>query len=71
MKKLTVSLWLVLAAAGIIALEAMLTNHSTAMDVPFSNLSARLPPLNLFVCVGELCGLPYTSLIIRRGQAEV
>jgi hypothetical protein len=43
MKKLTVSLWLALAAAGMIALQALPTNHSKGMDVPFPTCPPRCP----------------------------
>ena len=44
MKKLTLSLWLALAAAGIIAIQAMPSKHSTAMDVPFPTCPPDCPP---------------------------
>jgi hypothetical protein len=48
MKKLTLSLWLALAAAGIIAMQAMPSKHSVAhavgMDVPFPTCPPECPP---------------------------
>jgi hypothetical protein len=49
MKKLTLSLWLALAAAGIIAIQAMpskhsVVQHSVAMDVPFPTCPPDCPP---------------------------
>lgn len=44
MKKLTVSLWLALAAAGIIALQAMPARHTTAVGVlPFPTCPPECP----------------------------
>ena len=37
MKKLTLSLWLALAAAGIFALQAMPARHNTAGVLPFQH----------------------------------
>ena len=42
MKKLTLSLWLALAAAGIIALQAMPPSHTNA--VPFPTCPPECPP---------------------------
>jgi|HubBroStandDraft_5_1064220.scaffolds.fasta_scaffold25281_2 hypothetical protein len=49
MKKLTLSLWLALAAAGIIATQAMPSKHSVAMhsltmDDPFPTCPPECPP---------------------------
>ncbi len=44
MKKLTISLWLALAAAGIFAIQAMPSKHNTAMDVPFPTCPPDCPP---------------------------
>jgi hypothetical protein len=44
MKKLTLSLWLALAAAGIIALQAIPSKHSTTTaDVPFPTCPPDCP----------------------------
>jgi hypothetical protein len=44
MKKLTLSFWLVLAAAGIIALEAMPPSHTHLVPVPFPTCPPECPP---------------------------
>jgi hypothetical protein len=49
MKKLTLSLWLALAAAGMIAIQAMpskhsLAKHTVAMDDPFPTCPPECPP---------------------------
>jgi hypothetical protein len=45
MKKLTLSLWLALAAAGIFAIQAMPSKHNaTAMDVPLPTCPPECPP---------------------------
>jgi|HubBroStandDraft_4_1064222.scaffolds.fasta_scaffold3759832_1 hypothetical protein len=44
MKKLTISLWLAIAAAGIFAVQAIPSKDSTAMDVPFPTCPPRCPP---------------------------
>ncbi len=45
MKKLTLSLWLALAAAGIFAIQAMPSkHHATAMDVPLPTCPPDCPP---------------------------
>jgi hypothetical protein len=43
MKKLTLSLWLALAAAGIFAIQATPSKHSTAMDVPLPTCPPDCP----------------------------
>jgi len=44
MKKLTLSLWLALAAAGIFAVQAFpSSNHSTTSDVPFPTCPPDCP----------------------------
>jgi hypothetical protein len=43
MKKLTMSLWLALAAAGIIALQAMPSTHVVGMNVPFPTCPPDCP----------------------------
>jgi hypothetical protein len=43
MKKLTISLWLALAAAGIIALQAMPSFHAATSNVPFPTCPPDCP----------------------------
>jgi hypothetical protein len=44
MKKLTLSLWLALAAAGIIALQAMPPSNGVQKDLPFPTCPPECPP---------------------------
>jgi hypothetical protein len=43
MKKLTMSLWLALAAAGIFAIQAMPPSHPVSMNVPFPTCPPDCP----------------------------
>jgi hypothetical protein len=43
MKKLTLSFWLALAAAGFIALQAMPSSHNVVMNVPFPTCPPDCP----------------------------
>jgi hypothetical protein len=43
MKKLTLSLWLALAAAGVIATQAIPSKHVVATDVPFPTCPPKCP----------------------------
>jgi hypothetical protein len=43
MKKLTISLWLALAAAGIIAVQAMPSKHSVTADLPLPTCPPDCP----------------------------
>ncbi|HTC88158.1 MAG TPA: hypothetical protein VK686_07650 [Bryobacteraceae bacterium] len=43
MKKLTLSLWLALAAAGIFAIQAMPSKHKVTMDMPLPTCPPDCP----------------------------
>jgi hypothetical protein len=43
MKKLTMSLWLALAAAGIFAVHAMPAKHNVTMDMPIPTCPPECP----------------------------
>jgi hypothetical protein len=44
MKKLTLSLWLALAAAGVFAIQAMPSKHGVTTDVPLPTCPPDCPP---------------------------
>jgi hypothetical protein len=44
MKKLTLSLWLALAAAGVFVIHAMPSSHAVTMDVPIPTCPPDCPP---------------------------
>ena len=43
MKKLTISLWLALAAAGIFALQALPSKHGTVAELPYPTCPPGCP----------------------------
>jgi hypothetical protein len=43
MKKLTMSLWLALAAAGVFAVHAMPSKHNVVMNVPYPTCPPECP----------------------------
>jgi hypothetical protein len=44
MKKLTISLWLALAAAGVFAVKALPTRHNVTADLPIPTCPPECPP---------------------------